>query len=321
MNLEHQLQLINERLFNNLFPTSPTELYVPCTYFLNIGGKRLRPLLCFVGNNLFSSEHPKTMDLALAIELFHNFTLMHDDIMDLSPLRRNQKTVHTKFNQNTAILSGDVMLIKAYKLLENIPIEYLPKIFVILNETATKVCEGQQLDLNFEQKMHLSLNDYLEMVTLKTAVLFAASLQMGAVLGGACNESLDALYEFGINLGIAFQIQDDYLDCYGTQNQLGKEIGNDIKHNKKTILSTYLLDHGSLDIIEKFQQIIYEDPVDKVEKILNIYKSLNLKKKVIEMQTIYIQKGLNYLNMIKDCNPVYKNWLVDLAENLQNRTR
>ena len=321
MNIEHQLILINERLHNNLFPDGPSELYVPCTYFLNIGGKRLRPMLCFVGNYLFSDEHPQTMNLALAIELFHNFTLMHDDIMDLSPLRRNQKTVHIKFNQNSAILSGDVMLIKAYKLLEDIPIEHLPKIFKILNETATKVCEGQQLDLNFEHKMHLSLNDYLEMVTFKTAVLFAASLQMGAVLGGANDDNLSALYEFGINLGIAFQIQDDYLDCYGTQLQLGKEIGNDIKHNKKTILSTYLLDQGSLEIIEQYQQIIQENPINKVEKVLKIYKNLNLEKKVLEMQNIYIDEGFKHLNMITNFNPFYKNWLLDLAKNLQSRTR
>src|SRR5690242_12008118 len=211
----------SNRFNTSHFPKEPQSLYAADDYFLNLGGKRIRPVMCLMGNELFDEINPDAWHVATAIELFHNFTLIHDDIMDKAPLRRGNETVHAKFGENTALLAGDVMLVAAYDSLNKINTSYIRSIINLFNKTASEVCEGQQLDMDFEKKDDVSLGDYLHMIELKTSVLLAASLKMGSILGGASQRNQNLLYEFGKKLGIAFQIQDDYLDAFGDPKKFG----------------------------------------------------------------------------------------------------
>ena len=319
-NVQNLLKDFNSFFNESLFPNHPKELYDPCIYFLSIGGKRLRPALCILGNELFGSLNPNIYKLSSAIELFHNFTLMHDDIMDGSPLRRNKDTVHIKYNQNTAILSGDVMLIKAYQCIEDIDSEHLGDIFSLLNDTARKVCEGQQLDMNFESETKdISYNDYFQMIILKTAVLIAASLEMGAILGNASIENRKNLYQFGLNLGIAFQIQDDYLDVFGSPDTFGKEIGNDIKNNKKTFLYIYVMENAPAEIKSEFLNYLQIEGENKVAKIKNIYKDLKIDIWAKSLQKKYTDLALDYLDKVSI--PMEKKTnLIELTNKLLIRT-
>ena len=217
------------------FPAEPASLYAPNEYFLKMGGKRVRPVLCLMGNELFDEIIPSAWEVATAIELFHNFTLIHDDIMDQAPLRRGMETIHSKYGCNTALLAGDVMLVTAYEYLNKIDNGIIHPILSLFNQTAKEVCEGQQLDMDFEAREIVSLDDYLRMIELKTSMLLAASLKMGAVLGGAGERNQNLLYQFGKKLGIAFQVQDDYLDAFGDPGKFGKQVGGDIKANKKNL--------------------------------------------------------------------------------------
>src|SRR6201995_5086347 len=217
------------------FPKEPQSLYAADEYFLNLGGKRIRPVMCLMGNELFDEIKTDAWEVATAIELFHNFTLIHDDIMDKAPLRRGMQTVHEKYGEPVAILSGDVMLVVAYDYLNKIHSSHLHKIIELFNTTAKEVCEGQQLDMDFEKKERVSFDEYLSMIELKTSVLLAASLRMGAILGGSGEGNQDHLYAFGKNLGLAFQVQDDYLDAFGDPVKFGKQVGGDILANKKTV--------------------------------------------------------------------------------------
>ncbi|MFY7964918.1 MAG: polyprenyl synthetase family protein, partial [Chitinophagaceae bacterium] len=235
-------QLFATHFNQNHFPKQPVNLYEPCHYFLQIGGKRIRPILTLLGNELFGDIHPDSYQVATAIELFHNFTLIHDDMMDAASLRRGFATVHTKYNSNIALLSGDVMLIKAYEYINKVNPSYLQRIMQIFNKTAAEVCEGQQLDMDFESQENVMLTEYIKMIGLKTSVLLAAALQMGAIIGGASEGNCNHIYQFGLNLGIAFQIQDDYLDAFGDPEKFGKEVGGDIKQNKKTFLFLHTLE-------------------------------------------------------------------------------
>ncbi len=288
----------NQQFSTPHFPDAPTSLYDPCNYFLTIGGKRIRPILCLMGNELFNTIHADAYEVAAAIELFHNFTLMHDDIMDDASLRRGMETVHVKYNSSTALLAGDVMLIKAYDYLNKINIQYLHKIIKLFNKTATEVCEGQQMDMDFEKRNDVSLEEYIQMITLKTSVLLAASLEMGAVLGGASEGNCKHLYEFGKNLGVAFQIQDDYLDAFGDPEKFGKEVGGDIKQNKKTFLLLHALEVASPNQKSALLALMEQNPADKIEKVLAIYKACGIDAWANQLKEQYLQTALKHLEDI-----------------------
>ena len=254
------------------FPEAPASLYEPAEYFLGIGGKRIRPAMCLMANELFGNINPDVYHVATAIELFHNFTLIHDDIMDKAPLRRGVETVHKKFGESNALLTGDVMMVKAYEYLNRINPAYIQRIIFNFNTAARQVCEGQQLDMDFEKSQHVGLADYIRMIELKTSVLLAASLKMGAILGGAGKGNQDHLYEFGKNLGIAFQVQDDYLDAFGDPSRFGKQVGGDIIANKKTFLVIHALETCTGKQLEEFEKLMKGNDNDKVNKILSLFR-------------------------------------------------
>ncbi|MDO8994563.1 MAG: polyprenyl synthetase family protein, partial [Daejeonella sp.] len=234
--IEQLQNIINKAIAETKYTAKPAELYKPISYLMQLGGKRMRPVLVLVSTELFRGNVSKALDAAIGIELFHNFTLMHDDIMDKAPLRRGNPTVHVKWNESAAILSGDVMFVEAYKLMIRVDDSILRKVLDIFSDTASGVCQGQQADMNFEKRDQVSLKEYIEMIRLKTAVLLAGSMQIGALIGGAEKEQADLLYEFGENLGLAFQLQDDILDVYGDPEKFGKQVGGDILADKKTFL-------------------------------------------------------------------------------------
>ncbi len=231
----HHQQLIERALKGKVYGSSPKELYEPIDYIMSLGGKRMRPLFVLIGCDLFDKDVNNAIHAALAVEIFHNFTLVHDDIMDNAPLRRGKSTVHEKWNENIAILSGDVMMVKAYQELCKTDVAILPALLDVFNDTAMKVCEGQQLDMNFEKLFKVSIPQYIKMIELKTAVLLAGSLQLGAIIAGADNKDAQQLYEFGKHIGIAFQLQDDILDVYATTDKFGKQKGEILFRTKKRI--------------------------------------------------------------------------------------
>ncbi|MBX9893044.1 MAG: polyprenyl synthetase family protein [Chitinophagaceae bacterium] len=280
------------------FPAAPESLYAPCDYFLSLGGKRVRPVMCLMGNELFDTIQEDAYAVATAIELFHNFTLIHDDIMDAAPLRRGMETVHTKYGSNTALLSGDVMLIRAYEQLAQINPTLLPRILQLFNTTSREVCEGQQMDMDFEQQQDVQLDAYIHMITLKTSVLLAASLEMGAIIGGASEGNCRHLYEFGKNLGIAFQIQDDYLDAFGDPEKFGKEPGGDIRQNKKTFLLIHALETADAVNKAKLMQLMLENPSDKVVQVLAIFRACGVDSWARDLKQQYVDKAMDHLEAV-----------------------
>ena len=300
------------------FPENPSTLYAPGDYFLQLGGKRIRPVMCLMGNELFDKILPDAYEVATAIELFHNFTLVHDDIMDAAPLRRGMETVHKKYGDSVALLCGDVMMIRAYDYLNKINSSYLHKILHLFNKTAREVCEGQQLDMDFEKKDVVLLSDYLKMISLKTSVLIAASLEMGAILGGASEGNCRHIYEFGLNLGIAFQIQDDYLDAFGNPEKFGKDVGGDIRQNKKTFLLIHALEVATDEQRLQIQQLITDNPENKVDKMLAIFKACNIDAWANELKNMYLQTAFKHLDDIA-VTSVRKKPLMQLAAFLIQR--
>lgn len=280
------------------FPHKPASLYEPGEYFLSWGGKRIRPVMCLMGSELFAEITPDAYEVAAAIELFHNFTLIHDDIMDEAPLRRGMETVHMKYGSNTALLAGDVMMIRAYEYLSRINGQYLNRILQLFNKTAREVCEGQQLDIDFEKMPDVSMDAYLEMISLKTSVLLAASLEMGSILGGASEGNCRHIYEFGKNLGIAFQIQDDYLDAFGDPEKFGKELGGDIRQNKKTFLLLHALEAADAEQKKLLQELMESNTPDKVQKVLAIFKNCGSDEWAKELKEKYLQTALTHLHDI-----------------------
>ncbi|XVJ65857.1 MAG: polyprenyl synthetase family protein [Lacibacter sp.] len=280
------------------FPSSPATLYDPAQYILRIGGKRVRPVCVLMGNELFDDLKEDAYHVAAAVELFHNFTLIHDDIMDKAPLRRGMQTVHTKYGEPTAILAGDATFVQSYVKLSAIQPSLLQEVMPLFNRTALEVCEGQQLDMDFEQKASVSLDEYVEMITLKTSVLLAASLKLGSIIGGASKGNRDHLYEFGKNLGIAFQIQDDYLDAFGDPAKFGKQVGGDILANKKTFLMIHALETAAPSDKEKLEQLLQSSPADKVAQVLAIFKNAGVDSWALQLKNEYFEKALQHLDAI-----------------------
>ncbi len=316
-----QLQSQFESYFSHRhFPAFPNTLYDPLEEFLSNSGKRIRPVLCLMGNELFGDLCEDAFHLAAAVELFHNFTLVHDDIMDKAPLRRGKPTVHQIHGEPTALLGGDVMMVVAYDYINKINSSHLKKVLFLFNKTAKEVCEGQQLDMDFEKKDGVRLSEYLRMIELKTSVLLAASLQLGSILGGASEWNQNHLYEFGRNLGIAFQVQDDYLDAFGDPSKFGKQVGGDIQSNKKTFLMIHALDTAPENQVVQLKKLMDENPSNKVERVLEIFKECGIDQWAMSLKEEYLQKALTHLNEIA-VSSIRKEPLVALAHYLINRDK
>lgn len=295
---EALVQQFEERFSNNLpFATTPDTLYEPCRYFVTIGGKRVRPVLCVMANELFGEINEDVWLAATGIELFHNFTLIHDDIMDKAPLRRGKQTLHERNGLTSGILCGDVMAIYAYDQLAHIKTS-LPQILHLFNKTSIEVCEGQQLDMDFESRERVGIEEYIHMITLKTSVLLACSLKMGALLGGSTEGNADKLYEFGKNLGIAFQLQDDYLDAFGTSDKVGKQTGGDIKSNKKTYLLLKAMENANTEQMQQIQDLLVTDGEDKVMRMLQLYTATGADKACRDAVTQYSQAAFKCLEEV-----------------------
>ncbi|MDF4219971.1 polyprenyl synthetase family protein [Maribacter sp. M208] len=300
----------------------PRNLYEPITYILGLGGKRLRPVLVLMTAEIFDADFKEALDAAVAIEVFHNFSLVHDDIMDDAPVRRGQTTVHEKWDINTGILSGDAMLIMAYQLFEN----YEPNVFrdlaKLFSKTALEVCEGQQYDVDFETRDDVMLPEYLKMIEFKTAVLVAAALKMGAIVAGASEKAQEQMYNFGLNLGIAFQLQDDYLDVFGDPETFGKQVGGDIIENKKTYLYLKALNSGSEMMVKELEHLYSIQPKEadaKIKAVRSIFERTeadNATKMAISDYTAKAFEVLEEMDIVEE----NKNLLREFGKNLMNRT-
>jgi geranylgeranyl diphosphate synthase type II len=277
--LKHYSVLIEEELLNINFPSSPNNLYDPLRYFLTLGGKRMRPILTLMGAEAFGVDKRKALPASLSIELFHNFSLIHDDIMDHAPLRRGKYTVHEKWNQNIAILSGDVLLVKAYQEIAKQDSLVLPDLLNILNKTAVEVCEGQQFDMDFETRDNVSIPEYIEMIRLKTSVLLGCALEMGAIIAGANKVDRLLIYEFGQQIGIAFQIQDDILDLYADPEKFGKQVGGDVISNKKTLLLLKAFELSNEEQAKQLNVLLSEKNLElKVTAVRHLFTSLKVRE-------------------------------------------
>lgn len=321
--LSEAQKLIDKQFENFSIPDSPPELYEPVRYVMSMGGKRIRPALVILACDLFAGAVEPAMIPAMAIEVFHNFTLLHDDIMDRSPLRRGHPTVHVKYNENVAILSGDVMSILASRLMNQAPSVVLNSVHDIFTRTAMQVCEGQQLDMNFEARLTVTEAEYLKMIELKTAVLIAASLQIGAILGGASQTDAAELYQFGLNLGLAFQLQDDLLDTYGDPEVTGKKLGTDIVDNKKTVLMIKALEHASEKQKEEITGWLSRkdfDPEEKIREVTRIFNALQIRTITEKLIRDYYDKALINLRQLNR-NEERKAELYNFASFLLTRER
>ncbi len=308
-----QLQAKIEKAIKDInYPDKPEGLYEPIAYVLEEGGKRLRPLLVLMSYNLFKEDVDNALIPAVGLEIFHNFTLLHDDIMDKADMRRNKATVHKKWNENTAILSGDAMMIKSFQFFYDLPLNIQSEVLKTFTQTALEVCEGQQYDMNFETREDVPVSEYMEMIRLKTAVLLAAAMKIGAQIAEAKKEDTELLYEVGIKMGLAFQLQDDYLDVYGDTKVFGKKIGGDIASNKKTFLLISALNLANENQKKNLLYLLYKsnDREEKVKQVTDLYniigvqditkrklqelteESLNLLKKVSEQENISSIKNL-----------------------------
>ncbi|WP_163710294.1 polyprenyl synthetase family protein [Mangrovibacterium lignilyticum] len=318
-----QSQLVNH-LANeakSIGETAPFNLYQPIDYTLNMGGKRLRPVMVLLANELFGGKAEDVMNAALAIEIFHNFTLLHDDIMDKADVRRNKPAVHKKYSENIAILSGDAMSIMAYRYLVKNKAEKLPEIISLFTETAIEVCEGQQYDMDFENRLDVTAEEYLEMIRLKTAVLLACSFKIGALAANADEADAENIYQFGINLGLAFQLQDDLLDVYADQDKFGKRIGGDIVANKKTYLLINALKLAEGEEQQKLMQWLQKETFDEAEKIAAvkaIYQTTGVKEICEKSIQEYYDKALKSLEEIQVPNE-QKTELFILAKTIMER--
>lgn len=311
--------LINESLKKLSFSKTPESLYDPIKYILEIGGKRIRPYLVLMSTSVFGADPKLSLNAALSVECFHNFTLMHDDIMDSAPLRRGNETVHLKWDINQSILSGDALLIYSYKLLEDYNPIVFKKLNTVLNTTALQVCEGQQFDIDFEKNPDVTFKNYINMIKLKTAVLVGASLQMGAIIAEANENDLQKIYDFGVNLGIAFQLQDDYLDTFGEESLVGKSIGGDILENKKTVLFHLCLLNANKDQSKSLKTLYSQkNSIDKVAKVTQIFKTTKADIDNLKLVENYTNLALNSLNHLSISNEK-KDELIEFSNSLLDR--
>ncbi len=311
---------INKELEAIDLPNGPSNLYDPLRYFFKLGGKRIRPILTLLAAERFDKNAVNdSINAALAIEIFHNFSLVHDDIMDEAPVRRGQQTVHKKWNQSIAILSGDVMLVKAYEYLNSYSPEIAKQLIKIFSKTAVEVCEGQQMDMDFEKISKVTQEDYLKMITLKTSVLLGCALQMGAIVGGGDVQGQTDLYAYGLNMGIAFQIQDDLLDLYGDPKLVGKQVGGDVIANKNTLLMVIAKESANENQLKKLEKLSTEINIDrKIEGIIALFKTLKVQEKCQELMGDFYNKAEYYLNKIDVNDSESGLWL--LTKQLQKRS-
>ena len=299
-------------------PKVPENLYDPLRYFLQLEGKKIRPILTLLSGELFGEKKENVKHAALAIEIFHNFTLIHDDIMDKAPLRRGQPTVHHKWDDNIAILSGDVMLVKAYQHLSETNSDVLPEVIKLFNKTAIEVCEGQQMDMDFEKMTNVSRDEYIKMIRLKTSVLLGCALKMGGIICKTSHENCRLIYDFGVFLGIAFQIQDDWLDLYGDQLKVGKQTGGDIIANKNTLLSIVAKENANEQQLSQLQTMRnMANPLEKVATAKELFDQLNVKENCLEVMKDYHSKAMDSLSKIQTTKD--KSTLIGLTDSLLNR--
>jgi len=315
-----QLQKIIENAIENVqYPSHPERLYQPISYIMSLGGKRIRPALVLMAADLFGADLNKAIPAALAIETFHNFTLIHDDIMDNAPLRRGKPSVHEKWGVNNAILSGDVMMVESNKHLSMLDTEVLKDALNTFNATAQGVCEGQQLDMEFEERDFVSIEEYINMIRLKTAVLLGGAMKLGAQVAGATADEAEQLYQFGENIGIAFQLQDDILDVYGDPEKFGKQVGGDIIANKKTLLLLKLKElAGDSDLQELEKQSVSQDFEDKISNTTLLYNKYNIRELATTEMRNYSEKAFNALSALA-VPEERKRELILLSNQLMNR--
>jgi len=318
--MEKYISLINKELSKLFVSKSPKTLYQPVTYFFDIGGKRIRPLLVLLASELNNGNHLNALSQALGIEVFHNFTLLHDDIMDNADVRRGKQSIHKKWNGNQAILSGDVMFAKSVELISNCSIDILPHVLKCFNKTAIEVCEGQQMDMDFENRNDVTVAEYLEMIKLKTAVLIGASLKIGALCGNMELNKTSYLYQAGVQIGIAFQIQDDYLDAFGNPEKFGKKQGGDILAKKKTFLYLTAKEKSS-DFENKYTSILSNQTLsddEKVSSVLAQMSKIGVKDETEKIMNSYFDKSFEIINSI-DCNPQKKQEIITLFKSFIQR--
>lgn len=294
MDINHEIAKLN-------WEREPKGLYAPIAYTMAAGGKRVRPQLAMIACGIFGGNEQEVAPAAMALEVFHNFTLLHDDVMDKAEVRRGRPTVHIQWNENTAILSGDQMMIEAYKLLSKVPAEKLPKVLRLFNKMATEICEGQQYDVDFESQEHVTIEEYLKMIRLKTSVLLATALQIGSYLAGANEAQQEALYQFGINVGLAFQIQDDILDVWGDPKTFGKAVGGDISCNKKTyvyLTAQKLADDELAEELHQWYGSVLDDNTEKIAAVKGIFEQLNVRAACEAVVEDYTHKAIQILSSL-----------------------
>lgn len=295
--LSSYLEQVEKEIQQIHYPLQPINLYEPQAYFLSLGGKRIRPILTLIASDIFGRESKKAMDVALGVELFHNFTLLHDDIMDNAPLRRNRETIHQKWDVNTAILSGDTMFVKAMEYILKGESNAINDLFL---KTAREVCEGQQMDMDFEQRTDVSINEYIEMIRLKTSVLLGCALKCGAIVGNASSTNQELCYNLGVDIGIAFQLQDDYLDTFGNSPKVGKQIGGDILANKKTFLYLKAFEIANEQQKEALIHLQNEkNTALKIAETKRLFEDLSIPSLIQKEIEYYFQQGMANFNAIE----------------------
>ncbi len=318
LTLDEAFELIKDTIDDIHISGSPNELYEPINYILKLGGKRLRPMLVCLGCDLFGGDVSNSLHAAKGIEVFHNFSLVHDDIMDKASLRRGEATVHEKWDENIAILAGDTMLVKAYDFVLQGEYDDLKFILKTFNRAAIEVCEGQQLDMNFESIDGVSIDEYINMIRLKTSVLLGAALKIGAIIGGADQKNAELIYEFGVSMGIGFQLMDDYLDAFGDPKKFGKKVGGDILCNKKTILYIEALKKDETGELKKWATTDDYDEEHKVNSVKSIFKDTQVDQLCLDQMNMYYDQALLKLEEI-EVDEAQKTTLIEFAEYIRNR--